>query len=239
MGQITAWKVDETGEIFEDKKKYSARLGQLTRERNAKEKRDAIIAQRQAVFAEMRATVRNSDQLVQFIKDHWTTFAANGCARVGWWKDEIRTRTEFHNLTMFTVNAFKWDGRSWYWQIAWDTDKKNDSTYEYGPSIFEGTGINISGGGTAGTHYGQFHLPSEDWPALAESWEAARFAIEIGVSSKQVDEIATNYFDTTESVREFYKKYPPEKIEAAKTWKIISNSKMSLRNIIDKEMICE
>ena len=79
-------------------------------------------------------------------------------------------------------------------------------------------------------------------PYLASLVSPAPSRIKVGRETSRLTDVDRDQLGQklmADRLREFYKKYPTEKIEAAKTWKIISNSKMSLRNIIVKEMICE
>ena len=104
MGQITAWKIDETGEVFEDKKKYSNRLRVLSRQKKQKEKEAYIISQEFTYFANVRATCRNPGQIVKFIEDNWDTICDYMIMRPHWTGRKYAPRKNHPKLLRMTLD---------------------------------------------------------------------------------------------------------------------------------------
>jgi hypothetical protein len=76
MSQITVWKCDQTGKLFEDKVKYQSHLRKLARERNEKRKLTIKQAEANAWWAEAYEREMTIDQWKQFVIDNQSRFWA-------------------------------------------------------------------------------------------------------------------------------------------------------------------
>ena len=68
MSQITVWKCDQTGKLFEDKAKYQSHLRKLARERNTKRKLTVIEAEADAWWQAAYNKEMTIDQWRQFAR---------------------------------------------------------------------------------------------------------------------------------------------------------------------------
>lgn len=75
--QITAWKCEKTGKIFEHKVKYQSHLKALAALRRSEAKHKAFEAARMQVFTDMRNTVRSKAEFIAFIEQNWIHFCMN------------------------------------------------------------------------------------------------------------------------------------------------------------------
>jgi hypothetical protein len=76
MSQITVWKCDQTGKLFEDKAKYQSHLRKLARERNTKRKLTVIEAEADAWWQAAYNKEMTIDQWRQFVIDNQSRFWA-------------------------------------------------------------------------------------------------------------------------------------------------------------------
>lgn len=76
MSQITVWKCDQTGKLFEDKVKYQSHLRKLARERNTKRKLTVIEAEADAWWQAAYNKEMTIDQWRQFVIDNQSRFWA-------------------------------------------------------------------------------------------------------------------------------------------------------------------
>ena len=76
MSQITVWKCDQTGKLFEDKVKYQSHLRKLARERNTKRKLTVIEAEADAWWQAAYNKEMTINQWRQFVIDNQSRFWA-------------------------------------------------------------------------------------------------------------------------------------------------------------------
>ncbi len=76
MSQITVWKCDNTGKLFEDKDKYQAHLRKLARERNTKRKLTVVEAEADAWWARAYETEMTIQEWKQFVINNQARFWA-------------------------------------------------------------------------------------------------------------------------------------------------------------------
>lgn len=81
MSQITVWKCDQTGKLFEDKTKYKGHLSKLARERNTKRKlmvADAVANQKWNELYECEQSIEQWRDMVIANQDMFWAEAAKG-----------------------------------------------------------------------------------------------------------------------------------------------------------------
>lgn len=262
--KIIAWKCEATGEIFESKTKYQSHLKKLATERAAKRKLDAFKKERKDFFAGMRNTVRNAEQLAEFVKANWDKFCQNAEANSSWSNRKKKVKT--HLLLEYITIGLMWRdnvcnshsapiGQKTNWGAS---DKNEPSNYpgwvgnikyqtneycsELGGELWKNTGVNTGTGGYASNYYYDLKLFAADWPAMLESYEQATLYKHIYNDPRQIDFIANEEFDTTEKVISFKEEYPSlvTAYEKANVWKAIKDDTRSIREILpelNKEFI--
>lgn len=227
--QITAWKCETTGKVFEHKVKYQSHLKKLAAERRAQAKHDAFEKARKQIFVDMRNTVRTIDELTAFIKENWIHFCVNAHVNNRWRQNRKAKAPKHPELEFFTVKGFHWDNavsnshscpiggvKNWGglekmpdwspaprnypgWKMSIEYQiigQENTSTYPYSSEAWIGTGINTGCGGYAGNYYYQCELFADDWPAMAERYDAARAWAILNNDTRKVDDIVATLFNT-------------------------------------------
>ena len=106
MSIIQAYKSDQDGKIFEDKKKYQLHLRKLASARLAEKKVEQMEAQRKQFLVNM-GQVKSLAELNQFIKDNWKWFWANGAQRefYMWGSNKGKTPNfhEYHDVSILDL----------------------------------------------------------------------------------------------------------------------------------------
>jgi hypothetical protein len=266
MSKIMVWKSDSDGKLFEDKLKYQKHLRKLAAARRKKKKMDAFEAARVAIFAEMRETCYNPDQIIEFIKAHWHDFCLNAI-RHYMWKDG--KKIALTDLEWFTITDFHWGAHvsnshsapfgkktnwgsrdvneptsypGWTGNIRYRPTDYDTSSYHFGSDAWVGTGINTGSGGYAREYYYDVKLFADDWPAMRKSMECgARYKLMMQHTqseTRSIEAIATAMFDTAEKIAAFDLQYPDwiENCEKAHVWAKLSDDKRPLGRILKEEI---
>lgn len=106
MGKVTVWESEADGKLFKDKEKYIKHLRKLAGSNIARRKIDHMEATRQIIMQKM-GQVESTSDLVQFIKDNWQWFWANGANNEKWkWRDN---KPSFHEFVDVKVENLKWE----------------------------------------------------------------------------------------------------------------------------------
>jgi len=89
MSQITVWKCDQTGKLFEDKSKYQTHLRKLAKERTIRRQIQIREAEADAWWAQAYETEMSIEQWIQFVirnQDRFWAEAARNGSSYGWTK---------------------------------------------------------------------------------------------------------------------------------------------------------
>jgi len=105
MGKVTVWECEADGKLFKDKSKYMTHLRKLAGSNIAKRKIERMESTRPIIMQKM-GQVQSSDELVQFIKDNWQWFWANGVSR-----NNHDKKPSFHELVDVNIENLKWNER--------------------------------------------------------------------------------------------------------------------------------
>lgn len=105
MGQILAWKCDEDGALFEDKKQYQAHLRKLALERRKKRKLEKLAQERESFLCTM-GQVGSIAELIEFIKSNWDWFVLNGYAHHF---PSPKKQIQKHELIDLKITDVRWD----------------------------------------------------------------------------------------------------------------------------------
>lgn len=105
MSRTTVWKCDQTGKLFEDKKKYVVHLKKLARVKRYERRIRSCDEQRDAIMLDMGNTVKSMTQLAQFVKDNWTWFFYNGLKHESFSRQKVEDR---HELLFLSFDEMTW-----------------------------------------------------------------------------------------------------------------------------------
>jgi hypothetical protein len=190
MGLITVWESETDGKLFKEKQKYISHLRKLAAIKREQAKRITYRNERDAFFASMRATCKNTNELTAFIKENWERFYRNGIARDSHGvhrKAKGVPTLEWINLNSVNYSESvsishrapfgsmtNWGGRhkgprgypGWTLQLSYQTE--GGCTNGCASEAWEQTGINTGTGGYGGNYYFSCEIFAHDWPAMYE-----------------------------------------------------------------------
>lgn len=107
MSIIQAYKSDEDGKLFEDKKKYQLHLRKLATARRA-EKKVALMEAERELFIEKMGQAKSVTELNQFIKDNWRWFWANGAKNDFYFWGRRGEAAPFHEYVDVSILNLRW-----------------------------------------------------------------------------------------------------------------------------------
>lgn len=189
MGLISVWESETDGKLFKDKQKYVGHLRKLAALKREENKRIAFRNERDAFFANMRATCKNVPEIVAFVTENWERFYRNGKDRdshgahhnaksvpkLEWIKiDGLVTYSNSVSVShRCPVGAItNWGGKNGGprgypgWTLRIEYQVEGGCTNGCGSEAWEGTGVNTGTGGYGGNYYYYCEIFAHDWPAM-------------------------------------------------------------------------
>lgn len=221
--QITAWKCETTGKVFEHKVKYQSHLKKLAAERRSQAKHDAFELVQKQTFINMRNTVRSLPELKAFIEANWIHFCMNAEIN-NRWRFIKKSKSLIHpELKFFVVKDFRWNdeiSNSHSCPIDGVKNWRGDNTMPDGspaPRNYPGWKMSI-----------EYQVVGQEntstYPYSSEAWQGT--GIHTGCGG-----YASNYYFQCDL---FAADWPAmaEAYNATRTWAILNNDDRSLETIV-------
>lgn len=191
MGLISVWESETDGKLFKDKQKYVSHLRKLAALKREEAKRVAYRKERDAFFANMRATCKNMDEVLAFVKANWERFYLNGLTNdsrsirrkakgvpaLEWikMKEAAIYSDRVSNSHAAPIGAItNWGGNNngprGYpgWTFRFDYQVEGGNATGCSSEAWTYTGINTGTGGCGGSYYYYCEIFAHDWPAMYE-----------------------------------------------------------------------
>ena len=193
MSQITAWKSDADGKVFEFKEDYTKHLRKLAYKRRTARKIENYQTDREAFFDRM-GQVASVQELEQLIVDNWERFRNNSLYHNSWTKRKVgRNSDRLVNLSL-SIRTMEVDARNSHscprggvqnFDTRAECNKGKPTSYpawvgritygvtnssSFGSDYFRKTPINTGSGGGGDTHLSyELKLWAADFPVMWEN----------------------------------------------------------------------